>query len=142
MVLSLSRRIAASIKLLTGSDAAFTTTQIDRIIDINQTNEELLVEDFVVDGAVTDQAISLGKVTSPTFIYIKWESKFNGDNSTTEDQDALVTIKVNSGTLYSANHFIAAVDDITNDTTVSTISFTTLADTDTIVSVVALGRST
>ena len=141
MVLALSRRIQASIKLLAGSEAAFTSRQIDRIIQINQTNEELIVEDYKIDGAVTDQAISFGKVTAPTFVYVQWQSKYNGDNSTTEDQDALVTAKINSGTLYNTNHFFAAVDDITNDTTVSTITFTTLADTDTIVSVVILGRS-
>lgn len=133
--------VQARFKLILGTDPAFTSRPFEENFTLDQTTEEAHTSTYFVDGTVTDEAISMGKVNSPTFIYVRFVSKYNGDNSTTEDQDALVTVKVDGGTAYTTNSFLAEVTDPVNDTTTSTITFSTLADTDTIVTLVVLGRS-
>ena len=140
MALSQSSILAGGLKLLIGSETAMTNRFIDKNFPLAHTTEETNVDRFFVDGTVTDQAISLGKVNTPTMIFIHFESKFNGDNSTTEDAEAKVTIKVDGGTAYATNYFFAMVGDPINDAVTSTITFSTLSDTDTIVDVVVMGR--
>jgi len=141
MALTQTSILEGKIKLLVGGQAAFTDRKFDQNFDFGQTTEETHSSSYRIDGAVTDQAISLGKVNTPTFIFIKFNSKYNGDNSTTEDAEAAVTIKVDGGTAYTTNYFLAAVTDVTNNNVTSTITFTTLADTDTNIDLLVLGRS-
>ena len=141
MALSQTTKLKASLSLLMGDDAAYTNRQVDENITLDQDTEENHVSKYFVDGTVTDQAISLGKVNTPTFIFIEFQSKFNGSGGTTDNQDAAVTIKVDGGTAYQTNYFLAAVADTANDAVTSTLTFSTLANSDTIVTLRVMGRS-
>jgi len=141
MALTQTSKISAKLNLLVGSESAFTNRRVDQNYDMSQSTEENETSSYRIDGAVTDQAISMGKVNTPTFIYVRFVSKYNGDNSTTDNATAEVTIKVDGGTAYATNSFLAEVTDTTNSNVTSTLTFTTLADTDTNVEVIILGRS-
>tara|TARA_R110002126_G_scaffold253121_1_gene396180 strand:+ start:1426 stop:1854 length:429 start_codon:yes stop_codon:yes gene_type:complete len=141
MALTQTSLLQARISLLVGSEAAYTNRLFDKNFTLDQSTEEVHSDTYFVDGTVTDQAISLGKVNTPTFIYIHFESKYNGDNSTTDNEAAPVTMKIDGGTAYQSNYFLAGVTDQTNDAVTSTITFSTASDTDTIVTLLVLGRS-
>ena len=131
---------AVKLQLLASRDTAYANRLAEEIIDLGQTTEEVVVHDYYVDGQVTDEAIDFGKVTSPTFVYIRFESRFNGDNSTTEDAHAAVTAKIATSSAITTDHILLMSGDNDNDEVTSNITFSTLADTDTRVYALILGE--
>lgn len=141
MALSSTANLLARIKIMAAGDDAFTNKDFELVLNIDQTVEEANHDRQKIDGVVTDKAVSLGGVTTPTFIFVKITSKFDGAGGTTEDDAAVVQIKIDGGTAFDCNQFLLAVDDTVSDQVTSTITYTTLANTDTIVDTYVVGRS-
>ena len=141
MALSSTANLLARLKIMSAGNEAFEDKDFDLNLIMDQISEESSHDRQKIDGVVTDKAVSLGGVTTPTFIFVHFKSQFNGDNSTVEDAATNVSIKVDGGTAYETNYFIAAVDDTINDNVTSTITYTTQSDTDTIVDTYVIGRS-
>ena len=141
MALTSTANLQVRLKIMSSGDSTFNDKTFDLNATLDHISEEAFSDRQFIDGVVTDKAVSLGGVTTPTFIYVRFISKFNGDNSTTEDAKTKVSIKVNSGTAFDANSILLLVDDTTNDEVTSTLTYTTQSDTDTIVETYVVGRN-
>jgi hypothetical protein len=141
MALSQTTNLLARLKLMASGDTNFDEKNFDVSYTLDQTSEEAFHDSQFIDGVVTDKAVSLGGVTTPTFIYVTFQSQFNGDNGTTENAETYVSVKIDGGTAFDANHVLLSVNDVTNDQVTSTITYTTQSDTDTIVKTYVIGRS-
>lgn len=140
MALTQTANLKARLLLAVSDSAAFIDTDYDKAFTFDISSEEVFSNRQYIDGVVTDQAVSLGGVTSPSFIFVKFNSRYNGDNSTTEDAHAPVTVKIDGGSAFKTDYVLLGTLDPTNDTITSTISFTTIADTDTQVDVLVVGQ--
>lgn len=142
MALSSTANLLARLKIMASGSSAFTDKDFELNLSLDQASEEVFKDRQHIDGVVTDKAVSLGGVTTPTFIFVHFKSQFNGDNSTTENASTKVSVKIDSGTAFDANYVLLSIDDTTNDNVTSTITYTTQSDTDTIVDTYVIGRST
>ena len=141
MVLTQKTEILARLKVMASRSATFDSKTFERTFNVDQsTQESNSYEDFD-DGQVTDKAISFGTVDSPTFVLIFFNSRFNGENGTVEDDHASVTVKIDGGAAVTTDMVLLLTNDPVNDTTTSTITYSTLADTDTVASVFIAGRN-
>jgi hypothetical protein len=141
MALSPTTNLKLRINASASDSSAFTDLFFETLINADLNTEECFHDVQFHDGVVTDQAVSLGGVTTPVFILLAFNSQFNGDNSTTENARTKVSVKIDGGTAFDANYVLLAVDDETNDTVTSTITYTTQSDTDTVVKTYVVGRS-
>lgn len=141
MALTSTANLLARLKIMASGSSSYEDKVFEFNANLDHVSEESFSDRQFLDGVVTDKAVSLGGVTTPTFIYVKFTSKFNGDNSTTEDASTYVSVKVNSGTAFECNDLLLRVDDTTNDNVTSTITYTTQSDTDTIVETFVVGRN-
>jgi len=140
MPLTQISQIAASIKILLGDSTTFTNRRFDQLFDLDQIGESDDTDSFIVEGQVTDQAILFGKIVSPTFIFIKWESRETGGGVSTDGTLSPVTIKVNGSTAQTTNYYLAITLIPATDTLPTTITFSTLVDTNTLVTKFIIGR--
>lgn len=143
MVEEVKTHLASSVSLNLADTANFVDKTVSRTFNLDQVNEESLTNRYQIDGAVADQAIDLGNVNNPTYIFIKVTSKFDGGGATTLDAPAKVTFKIGSGTAFDANFMLFAVNvDAQLGAVTKDIKITTLADSDTTVEVFQIGRKT
>jgi len=141
MALSATANLKARLVIAASGDTTFENKTFELNASLDHISEEAYSDRQFIDGVETDKAVSLGGVSTPTFIYVRFISKFNGDSATVEDAVTKVSIKVNSGTAFDCNSILLLVDDPINDEVTSTITYTTSADTDTIVETYVVGRS-
>jgi len=141
MALTSTANLLCRLKIMASGSSTFEDKVFDLNANLDHASEEAFSDRKFIDGVVTDEAVSLGGVTTPTFIYVRFISKFNGDNSTTDDAATKVSVKVNSGTAFDCNDLLLRVDDTTNDEVTGTITYTTQSDTDTIVETYVVGRN-
>lgn len=133
----------STIHLNVAGDTAFVNRLFKMAIELNQTTEESHYQRYHIDGLVTDEAIPMGKVTSPTMILVRFISKLDGENGTVDGDPAEVNVKIATGSAFECKFLMLAVDiDANLDVLTNAITFTTLADSDTTVEVAVLGRST
>jgi len=133
--------LLARLKIMASGTSAFTDKDFDLNLIFDHSSEESFHDRQFTDGVVTDKAVSLGGVTTPTFIFVHFNSKFDGGGATTDNAVTHVLLKVDGGTAYKTNCFLAYIDDTTNDAVTSTLTYTTQANTDTIVDTYVIGRS-
>ncbi len=133
--------VRAEVKINVAKDTAFTDKLFKAAITISQNTEEAVHNRYDISGAAVDSAVPFGNVTSPTLLLLSFVSKFNGGGSTTDDDPATVTVKIDGGTAFECKYLLLAVDiDKNTDKITNTITFTTLADSDTTVEVVVVGE--
>jgi len=141
MPLSLVNFIQASIKILVGTDTTFTNRLYDDILDIDQTTELIQSYTSIFDGQQTDKAIAFGDVVAPTFIFIRVESRSTGSGTPADGTHQPVVWKVNGQTTaFDSDILLFYTTDPAIDTVPTALSFSTLADTNTEVTVVIGGR--
>jgi len=132
----------AKIKIVMAKDATFDSKTFDELFTLDQSTEESISYRDFVSGAVADQAISFGGIAKPTFIFILFESRGDGNGAIADNVRAKVEVKIAGASVNSTSDFILlGTQDPTNEDITTDIKFTTLADTDTTFTVVIAGRS-
>lgn len=142
MPLTLSNLIQASIKILVATDTTFTNRLYDDLLDIDQTTEDVHNYISLFTGQQTDKAIDFGDIVSPTFIFILVNSRSTGGGSPQDGTHQPVLWKVNTSTEFDSDTLLFYTADPLIDDLPTTITFSTLADTNTEVTVLIGGRKT
>lgn len=95
-------------------------------------------QDIFVDGAATT-TLALTSVTKASAYLVTVNSRFNGDNSTTENAVAAATIALGGGTAYTSNILLIGSDAQLASSGNAAVVIVTIADTDTHIKIYALG---
>jgi hypothetical protein len=102
------------------------------------TAKEAEHQDFFVDGAATTN-LTLNTVGKASAYMIVANSRYNGNNSTTDNAVAPVTMALGGGTAYKSNILVIGSDLQMAASGNATVAIRTVADTDTHIQVFALG---
>lgn len=140
MPLTLSSLIQASIKILVGTDSTFSNRLYDDLLDIDQTTELIHNYTSIFEGQQTDKAIDFGDVVSPTFIFIIFNSRSTGTGAPADGTHQPTLVKIEGSTAFDSDTILLYTSDPLIDTLPNTIIFSTLADTNTEVTVLIGGR--
>lgn len=95
-------------------------------------------QELIVDGAATT-TLTLNSVTKASAYLIVVDSRYNGDNSTTENAVAAATIALGGGTAYTMKVLLVGSDAQLASSGNASVVITTIADTDTTIKIYALG---
>ena len=136
----IATHVNSSISIAFADSAAFNNIGLNKLFNLDQITEENLSNKYDISGAVADQTIPLGNITSPSLVIVVATSLFDGAGGTTEDDPAKIQFKIGSGTIFECHFMAFFVDVDANIGKVTTdIKITTLANSDTVVEVFVAG---
>lgn len=141
MPLSLTTLIQASLKILVGTDTTFSNRLYDDLLDMDQTTEVLNNYTTIYEGQQTNKVIQFGDVVSPTFIFILINSRATGGGSNADGTHEAVIWAIAGSTVdFDSDTILLYTSDADNDTLPTAIDFSSVANSNTEVTVVIGGR--